>query len=130
MDGFCGRGDVTLIVIAATNRPDVLDPAILRRFDQQVHVGYPDAKGRGKILLVHARRIRCDTSQVDWEFLSSSTNNFSGADLRNVINKAALLAVCENHPQVEQRHLGEAIEWVKRMKSQCRTTVMPHFVTR
>jgi cell division protease FtsH len=130
MDGFAGHGDVTLIVIAATNRPDVLDPAILRRFDRQVHVGYPNAKGREEILLVHARRIQCDTNQIDWEFLASCTNDFSGADLRNVINEAALLAVRENHSLVEQRHLEEAIERVIRMKTQIGRTVTPHFATR
>lgn len=80
--------------------------------------------------MVHARRIHCDTNQVDWEFLASRTNDFSGADLRNVVNEAALLAVRENHPQVEQRHLGEAIERVKRMKGQFGKTLTPQFVTR
>jgi cell division protease FtsH len=121
---------VTIIVIAATNRPDVLDPAILRRFDRQVHVGYPNAKGREAILLLHARRINCDTSLVDWAFLASLTDDFSGADLRNVINEAALLAVRGNHPKVEQRYLEQAIERVQRMKAQIGGTVTPYFVRR
>lgn len=130
MDGFAAHDNVTMIVIAATNRPDVLDPAILRRFDRQVHVGYPNAEGRKSILLLHARRINCDTSLVDWAFLASLTDDFSGADLRNVINEAALLAVRENHPKVEQRYLEQAIERVQRMKAQIEGTVTPYFVRR
>ena len=130
MDGFAVHDDVTMIVIAATNRPDTLDPAILRRFDRQVHVGYPNAEGREAILLLQARRINCDISLVDWEFLASLTDDFSGADLRNVINEAALLAVRENLPKVEQRHLEQAIERVQRMKAQIGQTVTPYFVRR
>jgi cell division protease FtsH len=117
MDGFAEHNDVTMIVIAATNRPDVLDPAIMRRFDRQVHVGYPSTKGRHDILLVHARGVNCDIDRVDWKRLASSTSEFSGADLRNVVNEAALLAVREEHPQVEQRHLEMAVERIKRMKA-------------
>ena len=116
MDGFQVHNDVTMIVIAATNRPDVLDPAILRRFDRQVHVGYPNTKGREAILLVHARRVNCEMHEIDWRLLASSTGGFSGADLRNVVNEAALLAVREKHPKVQQRHLEMAVERVKRMK--------------
>lgn len=74
------KEDVTLIVIAASNRVDVIDPAVLRRFDRQIFVGYPDASGRKDILQVHARKITC-ASNVDWYQLSSDahTSNFSGA---------------------------------------------------
>ena len=83
-----------MIVIAATNRPEVLDPAIMRpgRFDRHVQVSLPDARGREAILRVHARRIRWDRSSVDFSELPP-TRNFSGADLKNVINEATLLAV-------------------------------------
>jgi len=117
MDGFEQHNDVTMIVIAATNRPDVLDPAIMRRFDRQVHVGYPSMEGREAILLVHARRVNCDVARIDWKRLASFSGGFSGADLRNVVNEAALLAVREQHPSVEQRHLELAVERVKRMKT-------------
>lgn len=117
MDGFALHDDVTMIVIAATNRPDVLDPAILRRFDRQVHVGYPNVEGREAILVVHARRINCDFSTIDWKRLASLTGEFSGADLRNVVNEAALLAVREEHSEVEQRHLEMAVRRVKLMKA-------------
>lgn len=117
MDGFAQHSDVTMIVIAATNRPDVLDPAIMRRFDRQVHVGYPNAKGRKAILLVHVRRVNCDVERIDWDKLASMTSEFSGADLRNVVNEAALLAVRDKRPEVEERHLNMAVNRVKLMKA-------------
>lgn len=116
MDGFAVHNDVTMIVIAATNRPDVLDPAILRRFDRQVHVGYPDAKGREAILVVHANGVNCNIARIDWRLLAATTNGFSGADLRNVVNEAALMAVREQRPEIDQRHFAVAIDRVKRMK--------------
>lgn len=116
MDGFATNTDVELIVMAASNRADVLDPAILRRFDRQLHVAYPDEAGRRAILQIHARRIRCGV--VDWARLASDqrTGDFSGADLRNLVNDAALLAVREQSLLVEQRHLEHAARRVNQMK--------------
>ena len=121
MDGFASgspsSGGVNIIVIAATNRPDVLDPAILRagRFDRHVKVALPDACGREAILHVHARRIRWDRSSV--KFCELPTHNFSGADLKNVINEAALLAVRRGSSVVTQDHLLEAVQKVRTMIS-------------
>ncbi|QLK88657.1 ATP-dependent zinc metalloprotease FtsH [Arsenophonus endosymbiont of Aphis craccivora] len=91
MDGF--EGNEGIIVIAATNRPDVLDPALLRpgRFDRQVVVGLPDVRGREQILKVHMRRVPLDPS-VDASVLARGTPGFSGADLANLVNEAALFA--------------------------------------
>ncbi len=91
MDGFEGHGGI--VVIAATNRQDILDPALLRpgRFDRQVTVGNPDLKGREAILRVHARRISVDPD-ADLRSIARGTPGFSGADLANLINEAALLA--------------------------------------
>ncbi|EEC51941.1 predicted protein, partial [Phaeodactylum tricornutum CCAP 1055/1] len=110
MDGFTLNSDVTLVVMAATNRADILDPAVLRRFDRQIEVGYPDAVGRKSILMVHQHAIKTSNS-IDWERLASDamTVNFSGADLRNVVNEAALLAVRENCLAVQQNHLEHAV---------------------
>jgi ATP-dependent Zn protease len=117
MDGFDTGGSsssssssvaglVDVIVIAATNRPEVLDPAIMRRFDRHVRVDLPDARGREAILRVHARRVKLDRSSVD--FAGLPTRGFSGADLKNVINEAALLAVRCQSSHVTQAHLLEA----------------------
>ncbi|MDC9580850.1 ATP-dependent zinc metalloprotease FtsH [Xenorhabdus sp. PR6a] len=91
MDGF--EGNEGIIVIAATNRPDVLDPALLRpgRFDRQVVVGLPDVRGREQILKVHMRRIPLDTD-IDASIIARGTPGFSGADLANLVNEAALFA--------------------------------------
>ena len=91
MDGFGGYDGV--IVIAATNRPDILDPALLRpgRFDRQVTVGYPDIKGREEILNVHAKGKPFE-SEVDFKKIAQTTVGFAGADLANLLNEAALLA--------------------------------------
>lgn len=91
MDGFGGNAE--LIVMAATNRPDILDPALLRpgRFDRQITVNYPDLKGRLEILKVHARNKKFEPG-VDFEALAKSTVGFTGADLANLLNEAALLA--------------------------------------
>jgi cell division protease FtsH len=120
MDGFhqqAKQQEVTIIVMAASNRADVLDPAILRRFDRRVHVGYPDTNGRKAILRVHARRVALadDSVAIDWDALAEQSTNLSGVDLRNVVNEAALLAVRAN-TKVGQVHLEHAIERVKRMK--------------
>jgi cell division protease FtsH len=129
MDGFATHDDdVTMIVIAATNRPDVLDPAIMRRFDRQIHVGYPNVDGREAILMVHARRVNCDMARIDWKHLASSSSAFSGADLRNVVNEAALLAVREQSSTVQQRHLEMAVERVKRMKAAVPSSLPYHMV--
>lgn len=100
MDGFEGTEGV--IIIAATNRPDVLDPALLRpgRFDRQVVVSLPDVKGRFEILKVHTRNIPLD-EKVDLEKISRGTPGFSGADLANLVNEAALLAARQSKTKVE-----------------------------
>ncbi|MDY0267961.1 ATP-dependent zinc metalloprotease FtsH [Trichloromonas sp.] len=107
MDGF--ESNEGVILIAATNRPDVLDPALLRpgRFDRQVVVPRPDVKGRLKILNVHARKIPLD-ADVDMEVVAKGTPGFSGADLANLINEAALLAARANKNQVNMEDLEAA----------------------
>ncbi|MEI8360031.1 MAG: AAA family ATPase, partial [Deltaproteobacteria bacterium] len=104
MDGFESNDGV--ILIAATNRPDVLDPALLRpgRFDRQVVVPRPDVRGREGILRVHTRRVPL-SADVDIALLARSTPGFSGADLENLVNEAALLAARENKEQVDQQDL-------------------------
>src|SRR5438552_173251 len=100
MDGF--ETNEGVILIAATNRPDVLDPALLRpgRFDRQVVVPRPDVKGREEILRVHARRIPL-APDVDLKVLARGTPGFSGADLANLVNESALLAARQNKKFVE-----------------------------
>jgi cell division protease FtsH len=92
MDGFAPNQGI--VVVAATNRPDILDPALLRpgRFDRQVTVGAPDVKGREQILRIHARKVNVDT-QVDLRQIARGTPGFSGAELANLVNEAALFAV-------------------------------------
>jgi len=109
MDGF--DGTVGLIILAATNRPDVLDPALLRpgRFDRQVLVDKPDVKGREAILLIHSKNVRRDPS-VDLEKVARTTSGLSGADLANIVNEAALLAVRAGRKLVSQLDFDEAIE--------------------
>ena len=111
MDGFETRKGV--IILAATNRPDVLDPALLRpgRFDRQVVIDAPDMRGRLEILQVHAREIPI-AQGVSLERIAQRTPGFSGADLANVINEAALLAARRNKDQVEISELDEAVERV------------------
>lgn len=117
------KNDVTLIVIAASNRADVIDPAVLRRFDRQIFVGYPDAGGRRDILQIHGRKIAC-ASNVDWNQLSSDayTGDFSGADLRNLVNEAALFAVQEKSSMTEQTHLLHAARRISQMKTRTSST--------
>jgi cell division protease FtsH len=107
MDGF--ESNEGVILIAATNRPDVLDPALLRpgRFDRQVIVPRPDVRGRTKILEVHSSKIPIDDS-VDMEIVAKGTPGFSGADLANLVNEAALLAARENKDAVGMRELEYA----------------------
>ena len=108
MDGFARTEGV--IVLAATNRPDILDPALLRpgRFDRQIYVGAPDAKGREEILKVHARNKKLDSS-VDLKVVALSTGGFTGADLSNLLNEAAILAARENRPVLNMEDLNEAM---------------------
>jgi len=100
MDGF--ESNEGVILVAATNRPDVLDPALLRpgRFDRQVVVPLPDVKGREKILEVHARRLPL-ADDVDFQLIARGTPGFSGADLENLVNEAALYAARQNKEKVE-----------------------------
>ncbi len=111
MDGFDVRGGV--ILIAATNRPDILDPALLRpgRFDRQISVDAPDLQGREQILGVHARG-KPIADDVDLRSVARRTPGFSGADLANVLNEAALLTARENKLQIDALALDEAIDRV------------------
>ena len=111
MDGFDVRGGV--ILIAATNRPDVLDPALLRpgRFDRQIGVEAPDFEGRHMILQVHAKG-KPLASDVDLASIARRTPGFSGADLANVLNEAALLSARQNMEMIRQPQLDEAIDRV------------------
>ena len=108
MDGF-GVNEGT-IVLAATNRADILDPALMRpgRFDRQVYVGYPDKKGRLEILKVHAKNKPLG-SDVDLSVVAKTTYGFTGADLENLLNEAALLAARENKTEINQAHLDDAM---------------------
>ena len=108
MDGFSKNEGV--IVMAATNRPDILDPALLRpgRFDRQIHVGAPDVKGREEILKVHARGKRLDDS-VDLKVVARSTVGFTGADLSNLLNEAAIMAARNDRPVISMNDLNEAM---------------------
>ena len=111
LDGFGENSGV--IVIAATNRPDVLDPALLRpgRFDRQIMVGLPDKNGREAILKVHARNKKV-SSEVDFANIASRTPGFSGAQLDNVLNEAAILAVRLNKKEITMSDVDEAIDRV------------------
>ncbi|MFA6963964.1 MAG: ATP-dependent zinc metalloprotease FtsH [Patescibacteria group bacterium] len=111
MDGFESTDNV--IIIAATNRPDVLDPALLRpgRFDRQVYVDLPDRKERFAILGVHTKSKPVETG-TNLEKIAASTPGFSGADLRNLANEAAILAARNNQKTITQKDLAESIEKV------------------
>jgi len=111
MDGFDTQQG--LILIAATNRPDTLDPALLRpgRFDRHIIVNLPDIRGREEILKVHTRKIKLDPS-VDLKSIASQTPGFSGADLANLCNEAALLAARYNKEAVEMIDLEKSVERV------------------
>ena len=108
MDGF-GRTE-GVIVLAATNRPDILDPALLRpgRFDRQIYVGAPDAKGREEILKVHAKDKKLDGS-VDLRTVALATSGFTGADLSNLLNEAAIMAARSDRPVLNMQDLNEAM---------------------
>ena len=111
MDGFDAKGGI--IMIAATNRPDILDPALLRpgRFDRQIVVDRPDLPGREKILQVHTRGKPLGPD-INIETLARSTPGFTGADLANLVNEAALLAARHDKEQVDQSEMEEAIDRV------------------
>lgn len=111
MDGFDERQEV--LVLAATNRPDVLDPALLRpgRFDRQVTVPLPDREGRGGILRIHSAKLPL-ASDVDLELLSRKTVGMSGADLANICNEAALFTARHDHEEVSMADFEEAIDKV------------------
>ena len=108
MDGF-GKTE-GVIVLAATNRPDILDPALLRpgRFDRQIYVNSPDAKGREEILKVHAKDKRLDDS-VSLKTVALATAGFTGADLSNLLNEAAIMAARENRPVLNMQDLNDAM---------------------
>ena len=108
MDGFSRTEGI--IVLAATNRPDILDPALLRpgRFDRQIHVGRPDVKGREEILKVHAKGKKLDAS-VNLKTVARSTAGFTGADLSNLLNEAAIMAARDNRPVLTMEDLNEAL---------------------
>ncbi len=119
MDGF----DTTegIIIIAATNRPDVLDPALLRpgRFDRQITINLPDVRGREAILKVHAKNVKLDPS-VDMEVIARGTPGFSGAELANLLNEAALLAARTNKKSIGMVELEEArdkVRWGRERRS-------------
>lgn len=111
MDGFSGNEGI--IVLAATNRADVLDPALLRpgRFDRQIQVANPDKRARSQILKVHARNKRF-TPDVNFDNIAQRTPGFSGAELSNVLNEAALLAVRQGHDLITMADIDEAVDRV------------------
>jgi len=108
MDGFSRNEGI--IVLAATNRPDILDPALLRpgRFDRQIHVGRPDVKGREEILKVHAKDKKLDAA-VNLKTIARSTVGFTGADLSNLLNEAAIMAARADRPVLTMEDLNEAL---------------------
>jgi cell division protease FtsH len=109
MDGFDGRKGI--IIMGATNRPEVLDPALLRpgRFDRQVLVDKPDVRGREDILRIHIKNVKI-ADDVDLKVVAARTAGFAGADLANLVNEAALLAARKDKPAVEAKDFDEAID--------------------
>ena len=122
MDGF--EANEGVIIVAATNRPDVLDPALLRpgRFDRQITVGNPDVKGREQILLVHMKNVPL-APDIDAKVIAKGTPGFSGADLANLVNEAALLAARRNKRMVTQAEFEDAKDKVM-MGAERRSLVM------
>ncbi len=112
MDGF-GAGDATVIVLAATNRPETLDPALLRpgRFDRQILVDRPDLSGRLAILNIYAQKVKLGV-EIDLKAIATRTPGFAGADLANLVNEAALLAARRQSETVEEQDFAEAVERV------------------
>lgn len=125
MDGFDGGKGV--VILAATNRPESLDPALLRpgRFDRRVPVELPDMKGREAILKVHAKNVKL-SENVDFNALARATAGASGAELANIVNEAALRAVKLEHPAVEQADLEESIEVVIAGYQRKGAVISPH----
>lgn len=111
MDGFGGNEGI--IIVAATNRPDILDPALLRpgRFDRQITVDRPDIKGREAVLKVHARNKPLG-EDVKLDVIARGTSGFAGADLENLLNEAALLTARKNKKQINMAEVDEAIDRV------------------
>ena len=111
MDGF--ETNEGIIIIAATNRADILDPALMRpgRFDRQIYMHVPDVKGREEILNVHARGKKFDSS-VDFKQIARVTSGFTGAELENLLNEAAILAARENKTQISMKDISEGIDKV------------------
>jgi cell division protease FtsH len=122
MDGFSGAEGV--VVLASTNRPDVLDPALLRpgRFDRTIMVHPPDQDGRAAILRVHSRQVPL-AADVDLDRLARATTGMTGADLANLVNEAAILAAREGRTDVGQRELTDALEKVQ--LGRARSVVVP-----
>ena len=112
MDGFGTNSGV--ILIGATNRADVLDRALMRpgRFDRQIFVDMPDLKERMEILQVHLKPLKIDTSGIDVEFLAKQTPGFSGADIANICNEAALIAVRKKKSSVDKQDFLDAVDRV------------------
>ena len=110
MDGFTPNAGV--IILAATNRAEILDPALLRagRFDRQIYVELPDVNEREAIFKVHMRGLKFDKKDVDVRFLARQTPGFSGADIANICNEAALFAARHNHPMITRQDFLEAID--------------------
>ena len=125
MDGFSGNSGV--IVMAATNRQDILDPALLRpgRFDRQIYVGLPDIRGREAILKVHTRQ-KPLADDVNLATIAKATGGFTGADLENLTNEAALLAARENRPFLTEQDLEESIIKVVAGPEKKSRVVTPH----
>lgn len=111
MDGFATNDGI--IVMAATNRADILDPALLRpgRFDRQIYVNIPDVRGREAIFKVHARN-KPMASDVDFQVLARITSGFSGADIANLLNEAAILCARDNRSKITMEDLYEGINKV------------------
>lgn len=109
MDGF--ENNEAIIVMAATNRPDILDSALLRpgRFDRQIYISAPDVKGREEILMIHSKN-KPLAEDVDMKIVAKRTPGFNGADLANIINEAALLAVRKNEKKISMESIEQAIE--------------------
>jgi cell division protease FtsH len=124
MDGFESNGGV--IVVSATNRPDVLDPALLRpgRFDRQIMVPIPDVKGREEILGVHTRKTVL-SSTIDLSVIARGTPGFSGADLANLVNEAALLAARNDKKEIEASDMEDAKDKVL-MGVERRSMIIPY----
>ena len=111
MDGFDGNKGV--VILAATNRPEILDPALLRpgRFDRRIPVNLPDLQGRVAILKVHAKDVKTEDN-IDFNSIARATSGASGAELANIINEAALRAVRQGRDKVTQEDLEESVETV------------------